>query len=216
MNNKILIGSIIAVAILVLMSFTGVVGYQTTKSSTISRASPLFTVRSSRAIDEESKDFTCDYVGREEENILSFPKRDSRTVALQQVIEIISKMDDVTFNRFLDLIIKHLHKRDDFQEYTKEEIILSLNQLRNNPSEITQYILEGEESNLHTQEPYECTIFFNCDFTIKYDIKYCIEFFLSLLVTCLKILVILPFYIIIEFGLDLMITFLYNCLTPAQ
>jgi len=53
MNKKILIGSIIAVAILVLVSFTGVVGYQTTKSSTIARASPLFAVRSSRAIDEE-------------------------------------------------------------------------------------------------------------------------------------------------------------------
>ncbi len=56
MNKKILIGSIIAVAILILVSFTGVVGYQTTKSSTIAKASPLFTVRSSRAIDEESED----------------------------------------------------------------------------------------------------------------------------------------------------------------
>ena len=56
MNKKILIGNIIAVAILVLVSFTGVIGYQTTKSSTIARASPLFAVRSNRAIDEERKD----------------------------------------------------------------------------------------------------------------------------------------------------------------
>ena len=55
MNKKILIGSIIAVVILVLVSFTGVVGYQTTKSSTISKASPLFSVRSKRAIYEESE-----------------------------------------------------------------------------------------------------------------------------------------------------------------
>ena len=48
MNKKILIGSIIAVVILVLVSFTGVVGYQTTKSSTIARASPLFKVRTNR------------------------------------------------------------------------------------------------------------------------------------------------------------------------
>jgi len=64
MNKKILIGSIIAVVILVLVSFTGVVGYQTTKSSTIAKASPLFTVRSSRAIDEESEDLSCDYIGK--------------------------------------------------------------------------------------------------------------------------------------------------------
>ena len=61
MRKKLLLGSIIAVVILILVSFTGVVGYQTTKSSTIARASPLFSVRSKRAIDEEIKDLTCDY-----------------------------------------------------------------------------------------------------------------------------------------------------------
>ena len=59
MNNKILIGSIIAVVILVLVSFTGVVGYQTTKFSTIAKASPLFSVRTQRAIDKESRGLTC-------------------------------------------------------------------------------------------------------------------------------------------------------------
>ena len=101
MNNKILLGSIIAVVILVLVSFTGVVGYQTTKSSTIAKASPLFSVRSKRAIDEESRDLTCDYVGKGEENIISIPKRDERTILIQKVIELISKMDDKEFNEFI-------------------------------------------------------------------------------------------------------------------
>ena len=61
MNNKILLGSIIAVIILVLVSFTGVVGYQTT-SSAIAKASPLFTVRTQRATDKESKDIACGYI----------------------------------------------------------------------------------------------------------------------------------------------------------
>ena len=185
MNKKILIGSIIAVAILVLVSFTGVVGYQTTKSSTIANASPLFTVRSRRAIDEENKDIACDYVGMEEENILSFPKRDNRTVALQQVIEIISKMNDVTFNRFLDLIIKHLHKIDDFQEYHKEDIILYFNLLRNNPTKIIIDNQDREESNLHT---YECTITWDgCPMpTLENDGKLlCILFYLLLLLLLL-------------------------------
>ena len=59
MKKKILIGSIIAVIILVLVSFTGVVGYQTIESSAIARASPLFTVRTNSAIGEESKDCNC-------------------------------------------------------------------------------------------------------------------------------------------------------------
>ena len=82
MKNKILIGSIVAVVILVLVSFTGVVGYQTTKSSTIARASPLFSVRSKRAINEESKDLTRRYVGMG--NTLQFPKRDDKAIMIQK------------------------------------------------------------------------------------------------------------------------------------
>ena len=74
MNKKILIGCIIAVVILILVSFTGVVGYQTTKSSDVARTSPLFSIRSTRAIDKESKDLTCDYVGKGVENSLSIPR----------------------------------------------------------------------------------------------------------------------------------------------
>ena len=93
MNKKILLGSIIAVAILVLVSFTGVVGYQTTKSSTIANASPLFTIRCSRAIDEENKDFVCDYVGKGEEITIPLPLRNDRAILLEKIKDRISKMD---------------------------------------------------------------------------------------------------------------------------
>ncbi|EMR75384.1 hypothetical protein MBGDF03_00798 [Thermoplasmatales archaeon SCGC AB-540-F20] len=109
MNNKILISSIIAVAILVLVSFTGVVGYQTTKSSTIARASPLFTVRSSRAIDEESKDIACDYVGKGEESVLSIPKRDEKKVLLQKFINRIRKMNDEELDNLIKFGTTHMH-----------------------------------------------------------------------------------------------------------
>jgi hypothetical protein len=75
MNKKILMGSILAVAILILVSFAGVVGYQTTNQLTIAKTSPLFTVRSSRAIDEDSKNLSCDYVGKGEECTIYLGKR---------------------------------------------------------------------------------------------------------------------------------------------
>jgi len=103
MNKKILIGSIIAVVILVLVSFTGVVGYQTTKS-TIARASPLFSVRSSRAIDEESRDLTCDYIGKGEEITIPLLKRDNKTFLLQQIIDRISKMDDKENHKIINAL----------------------------------------------------------------------------------------------------------------
>ena len=131
MNKKILIGSIIAVVILVLVSFTGVVGYQTTKSSTITRASPLFHVRSSRAIDEESEDLSCDYVGKGEEINLLIPKTDFKIVLIQEVINKIRKMNDLTFNRFLNLIITLIQKNNNNKDEIVSEIILVNSQMRN-------------------------------------------------------------------------------------
>jgi len=123
MNKKILIGSIIAVVILVLVSFTGVVGYQTTKSSTIAIASPLFSVRSKRAIDEESKDITCDYVGKGEKSILSIPHRDNRIEMVQKVLDIISKMSDRELSRLIELAKNKLHYIKRFSENDKDKIV---------------------------------------------------------------------------------------------
>jgi len=147
MNNKILIGSIIAVVILVLVSFTGVVGYQTTKSSTIARASPLFSVRSKRAIDEETEDLTCDYVGNGEESILSIPKRNDGARSLkkaQRLIDIISRMDNKTFVRFLNLLTNQILKKNEHDNLNINEVTITIKKLRNNPDKI---ILDNSDKN---------------------------------------------------------------------
>ena len=128
MEKRILIGSIIAVAILVLVSFTGVVGYQTAKSSTVAKASPLFTVRSSRAINEDSKDIACDYVGKDKGIDILIPKREGRIELIQKVIDSINKMDDKTFNKFVSLIFSRI-KQNSIDD---EEIVIVLNQAKNN------------------------------------------------------------------------------------
>ena len=148
MNNKILMGSIIAVAILVLVSFTGVVGYQTTKLSTIAKASPLFTVRSSRAIDEESKDFTCDYVGKGEGTSIHFSTYTSRNIRLQKVIDFTSRMDNKTFNSYLNLIINKIRNNDKYGEVNINEAITTIQQIRNNPQTII--LDESNKNNIDT------------------------------------------------------------------
>ena len=100
MKKKILIGSIIAVVILVLVSFTSVVGYNSVKSNV--KTSPLFKVRTNRAIGEESKDITCMFVGKG--ITLLFPKRDDKSVLTQKVVDRINRMDDKTFERFIKCI----------------------------------------------------------------------------------------------------------------
>ena len=145
MNKKILIGSIIAVVILVLVSFTGVVGYQTTKSSTIARASPLFTIRSSRAIDEESKDLTCDYVGKGDNINLLIPDRNNERKLFIRIIEKIRRMNDREIKEFITIFNKYKNLKHNI-EY--EDMINKIVNRENN-------------SNVFTL--FTCIPFFICD-----------------------------------------------------
>ncbi len=134
MNRKILIGSIIAVAILIGVSFTSVVGYRSGASDV--KASPLFNIRSSRVIDEESEELSCNYIGRGEESILSIPKRFDNIELVQKFIDNIRTMDDKTFNKFLYQLITQIQKRTDIKNVNINELIIAIHQIRNNPDKI--------------------------------------------------------------------------------
>ena len=142
MNKKILLGSIIAVVILVLVSFTGVVGYQTTKSSTIARASPLFSVRSKRAIDEESKDLTCDYVGKGEDISIPLPIRDSRNVFLQKFIDRVSKMNEETCDKYINELFNRLIQEDKIRDSYINRLVTEINQLKINSEKLMNYLFD--------------------------------------------------------------------------
>ncbi|UCF12307.1 MAG: hypothetical protein JSW06_09740 [Thermoplasmatales archaeon] len=164
MNKKILIGSIGAVIILVLVSFTGVVGYQTTKSTTITRVSPLFKVRTNRAIGEESKEISCKYVGKG--NTLPFPERDDKTVVVQKVVDSIRKMDDEAFEKFIAYIINHVQKDKRFNDINPEEIRETFNLLRISDKPIPMFDAETN-SRLSVRTCFTCT----CPFTFGHGIK---------------------------------------------
>ncbi len=155
MKKKILIGSIIAVVILVLVSFTGVVGYQTTQSSTIDRASPLFTVRSSRAIDEDSKDFTCDYVGKGEECNIQFPQRMIESYKIGRALELLSKMDDKTFQRFINGINNWNYQNREIESEYIPKMVAKLHNLRENDNIIINY---DTFTKFTSKTPYLCAI----------------------------------------------------------
>jgi len=100
MNKKILIGSIIAVAILIGVSFTSVVGYRSVASDV--KLSPLFNIRTSRAIDEESEELSCEYVGKGEEILLSIPKRDSYGFLINRALHRLKEIDKDTLVKVLE------------------------------------------------------------------------------------------------------------------
>lgn len=108
-KKKIIIGSLGMVTILILISFTNVVGLQSIKSTSVDDT-PLFSIRTQKAINQSSKtNLISDYLGKGF-NELSFPIRDNRTALLQKVIEIIQRLDDKEFNKFQSLILSQVYK----------------------------------------------------------------------------------------------------------
>ena len=107
-KNKILISSIITLCILVGVSFTSVVGYSSVDSDV--KASPLFTIRSSRAIDEESKGLTSNYIGIGKPIKFILPERDSNNELLQKVINLFKNMNEKSSDRIILLVIHKMHE----------------------------------------------------------------------------------------------------------
>lgn len=140
MEKRILVGSIIAVVILVLMSFTSVVGYSSVKSSSAIN-SPLFNIRTRRAIDKESKDLTCDYVGKDKDIMISFPTSNSRNALLQKALDIISRMDDKGINRLTELVNRQLHNDNAMKDVNVYEMFQFI---RSNPFE-AKNLIGGED-----------------------------------------------------------------------
>jgi len=128
--------SIIVIVLLILGSLTNVVGYQSVKSTSLSD-SPLFSVRTKRAINQDCKDvLTSDYLGKGIIIGLQFPTRENRTIILQKIINIIRNMDDKEFSRFLNLIISHSYE-DEYDKNIDSITVLSiLKQIRSYTKEL--------------------------------------------------------------------------------
>jgi hypothetical protein len=137
MNKNILaIGSIIACIILLVASLSPVVGYNSARSSV--RDSPLFSVRTKRAIDQDRDELTSEYVGKG--NWIPIPTRNSNMVLIQKTINRFCQMDDSGFSRLTKLIINHAYQDVRIDKDNIEEVITTLELLRTNPEIITYFI----------------------------------------------------------------------------
>jgi hypothetical protein len=152
LNNKILIGSIIAAAILVLVSFTSVVGYNSVESDV--KVSPLFNVRSSRAIQKDGEDFTTDYVGKG--NTLPFPKKDDKAIMVQNIIDRISRINDKIFSNFLKVYINNLNIKNPNINLNKNKIINILYKINENPVLIKYYFVNENGEKLKSTFGITC------------------------------------------------------------
>ena len=142
-DKKIILGSIIAVVLITLTSITPVLGLQTNKTSS-SVASPLFSIRTERAIRRESQNaLTSNYIGKESRVRIPLTFHTRATIS-RNIIQRIKEIDDKTFDKLLAYITQETHNSDDLppeilqavyiireetekamqQEYTKLDTVL--------------------------------------------------------------------------------------------
>ena len=132
MDKKPLIGvSICAVVLLVLGSLSNVVGYQSVKSSAMSE-SPLFSMRTQKAINQQQKIITSQYLGKGKScNLLSLQRPDE-TDLLIKIISVIQAMNDVIFERFVRIAVEQFSKQGKLKDITPQQFIRGLHQIREN------------------------------------------------------------------------------------
>jgi len=146
-KNPLIGASIVAVVLLVLGSLTNVVGYQTVQSSAVNE-SPLFSVRTQKATNQQQNIITSQYLGKEKGNLLQIPTRDNRTELLKRAIEYISEMDDNTFEQFTELCIQRVRQDNTISNTDFDNIVLMLHQLRTKPETITHSFTSRTNYNL--------------------------------------------------------------------
>ena len=143
MKNKFLIsGSIFAVVVLVLAGLSPVVGFHSVRSSV--KNSPLFNIRTSQAIGENTEVLTCDYLGRGQGSFLLFPERNNRQRLLHAFLEWLCTIDENEFNQFHQILIFRAQKIPELKEYSSQDIIDALWFARTHPDTVMNIVLDEE------------------------------------------------------------------------
>lgn len=134
MDKKPLIAVCICIVVLfVLGSLSNVVGYQSVKSTV--NDSPLFQTRKQRATNQQQNNIRFQYIGMRI-NALSFPLQDSNTKIIQKFIDRIRTMDDDTFNRFIEYVVKQINHKNNLKSVDVNDFIKGLRQIRKNTQNI--------------------------------------------------------------------------------
>ncbi|MBN1861644.1 MAG: hypothetical protein JW840_09315 [Candidatus Thermoplasmatota archaeon] len=157
MKKKILAVSVSAAVLLVVASFSSVVGYTTPSSETIE--SPLFAIRTQRSIQKVGdRSVQASYVGKGMESELFSGKKSSLSATIDRTITLLNK-NPAFFAKFLKTIssnprvIAYLKE----QGVTMAQFKIHLNRLKNDPAlfieEIQNAELKMDADKLHTPLP---------------------------------------------------------------
>jgi hypothetical protein len=168
-KKKIIIGSFGAAVLILLTSFTMVIGKQTNNETNAN--SPLFAIRIQNTINGEQKSVTSYYLGKGKECKISVINRDTKIDLLQKIIEKISKMNDAQLAELAFLIYSNKIVKENTQQ-----ILRVLYQLKNNPTEIKKQLSSIPNDCSHITKGCPPTTFPVCIPTIDYWVLGCALF----------------------------------------
>ena len=139
MKIKLLLGSIGAVIILILVSWTNVVGVQSQSSESV-KNSPLFDYRTKKATKVTPDSYRCRYIGMENTFNIPLLAPDQKEQIVLTFIQNIVRMDESTFNKLITYCINRLVKDDKIKNSNIAEMLSDLQKIRKNPEYIFDQI----------------------------------------------------------------------------
>ena len=153
MNKYPLIGvSICAVVLLVLSSLSNVVGYQSVKS-TLVNDSPLFSMRTQRATNQQQNIITSEYLGKSKENIIFFPLKDKNIDLLRKCIIQLKTMDDNQIECLKNILSIELSRKGKMPDISPQVILSALYAIRDDPAVLMNLDNEFKSNDNYTNIP---------------------------------------------------------------
>ena len=144
MKRKIFVSSIFSVVIIILMSFTNVIGYTSNNSDSV-EISPLFITRTNKAIEQDNNLFSSNYIGKGKEIKIQFPEKNNEKEMICKYIDAICHMDDNSFKRLISKTIFQVNKDDKLKDIGANKVLLLLNSMRVYPDELKSFLLNEKD-----------------------------------------------------------------------
>jgi len=140
MKIKVLLGCLGAVTLLILVSFTNVIGVQPTNAKS-ANDSPLFAYRTTKAIEKTSDAFQYNYIGKGKVFHIPISTLANKEKLILKIIGNILAMDDSAFNTLLAYCSNRLTRDPTMSKSNIANIVLGLQNLRKNPEHILDQII---------------------------------------------------------------------------
>ncbi len=193
-KNKMMCISIIVLFIIVLSTITSVIGFQTFNISKKNH-SPLFRIKSIKINNQETiNNLKIDYLGKNLNKFIPFSIKNNTLFLFREIVDGISKMNDINFKKFLDKTISSLKISKEVNEKYLAKIKEIFIFIKENPNEAKKFPFKFKQHSYTLDCPPP---------TFSSNPRICFSVFVFLFIAILTIPIWLPIYLALMFIKDI-------------